>query len=80
LSPLLPRQIEPGSLNEPFEAAPNRLSIAAAVLALGLLLGIFTLWLGPTLGPFLLRLRSLNSGTRKIPQPPEPSRYLALGH
>jgi hypothetical protein len=71
--------LDPASLPEK-PTAPNRLSIAAAGLALGLLLGIFTLWLGPTLGPFVLRLRSLNSGTRKIPQPPEPSRYFALGH
>jgi hypothetical protein len=27
-----------------------------------------------------LASRSLNSGTRRIPQPPEPLRYLALGH
>jgi capsular polysaccharide biosynthesis protein len=71
--------LDPASLPEK-PIAPNRLLIAAAGLALGLLLGILTLWLPPKLSPFLRSVRSLNSGTRKTPQPPEPLRRLALGH
>ena len=71
--------LDPASLPEK-PAGPNRLLIAVAGLALGLLLGILMLRLGPTFGPFLRSVRSLNSGIRKIPQPPEAPRCLALGH
>jgi LPS O-antigen subunit length determinant protein (WzzB/FepE family) len=71
--------LDPASLPEK-PIAPNRLLIAAIGLASGLLLGILTLWLGPTLGLFLRSVRLLNSGTRKIPQLPEPLLRLALGH